>query len=147
MLNLLTMGKLLAIVLVLTSQFCLAQSDSAMAEISKFQEELNVEYRNPKTSPLKGKAQKRFKKHEFFQVDLQYRVEATLTVTDAASFFPMMTSSQVPKEYRVYGMLQFMLKGKSFEVPVYQSKMLMAMEMTDSWIPRHCSITLHTQLL
>jgi hypothetical protein len=104
-----------------------AQTDSAMLEIAQFQDSLNNEYRNPKTSPLKGKAQKRFKKHEFFPADLQYRVEATLTVTDDATFFPMMTSSQVPKDYRTYGTLQFTLKGISYTVPVYQSKMLMAM--------------------
>jgi len=120
--------KLLIVLLVLPSAGAIAQMDSALIEIVKFQENLTREYRDAKTSPLKGKAFKRFKKHEFFPVDLQYRVMATLTVTDAASFFPMQTSSQVPKEYRTYGMLKFMLQGKTFEVPVYQSKMLMAMD-------------------
>ncbi len=105
-----------------------AQTDSVLIDISKFQEKLDNEYRHAKTSPLKGKALKRFKKHEFFPVDLQYRVEAILTVTDVESFFPMQTSSQVPKEYRTFGTLKFTLQGKTFEVPVYQSKMLMAMD-------------------
>jgi uncharacterized protein (DUF1684 family) len=89
---------------------------------------LNKEYRDAKTSPLKGKALRKFKKHDFFPIDLQYRVEATLSVTSKSSFFPMKTSSQVLKEHRIYGMLTFTLKGKTFEVPVYQSKMLMAVE-------------------
>jgi len=120
--------KLLVALFLLTAHCAVAQTDSALLEISKFQEALNSEYRDAKTSPLKGKALKRFKKHEFFPVDLQYRVEATLTVTDAASFFPMQTSSQVPREYRTYGTLKFTLQGKMFEVPVYQSKMLMAID-------------------
>lgn len=106
----------------------MAQQDSAVQEIKRFQETLNNEYRDAKTSPLKGKALKKFKKHEFFPIDLQYRVEATLAVTSESSFFPMKTSSQVLKEHRIYGMLSFTLKGKTFEVPVYQSKMLMAVD-------------------
>lgn len=114
--------------MVLSAPEARAQMDSAFFEIQNFQKQLNGEYRDGKTSPLKGKALKRFKKHEFFPIDLQYRIEATLTVTDAASFFPMQTSSQVPKEYRTYGMLKFIFQGKTFEVPVYQSKMLMTMD-------------------
>jgi uncharacterized protein (DUF1684 family) len=105
----------------------MAQPDSAMADIARFQKDLNEEYKNPKTSPLKGKDLKRFKKHTFFDVDLEYRVIATLTVTPDAAFFPMKTSSQVLKDHRIYGTLKFELKGKTFEVPVYQSKNLMAM--------------------
>jgi uncharacterized protein len=104
-----------------------AQQDSVLIEISKFQDELNKEFRDPKTSPLKGKALKRFKHHDFFPVDLQYRVEAILTVTSDATFFKMMTS-QAPADYRMYGWLKFDLRGKTFEVPVFQSKKLMATE-------------------
>ncbi len=122
------MKNLAAVLFLLITPCALAQTDSVLIDISKFQEKQNSEYRDSKTSPLKGKALKRFKKHEFFPIDLQYRVEATLTVTDAATFFPMQTSSQVPKEYRTYGTVKFTLRGKAFEVPVYQSKMLMNME-------------------
>jgi uncharacterized protein (DUF1684 family) len=120
--------KLIIAILMLASFETRAQQDSAIHEILKFQEALNIEYRDAKTSPLKGKALKKFKKHDFFPIDLQYRVEATLAVTNESSFFPMKTSSQVLKEHRVYGMLTFTLKGKEFEVPVYQSKMLLVVE-------------------
>ena len=123
------MKKLTFLFLVLVQSLCsFSQSDSVTNEILKFQEELNNEYKDPKTSPLKGKALKRFKGHEFFAIDLQYRVQGTLTITDNAGFFPMMTSSQVPKEYRVFGTIEFMLQGKTFQVPVYQSKKLMTTE-------------------
>src|SRR5688572_19626833 len=102
-------------------------------EITQFQDELNTEYRDAKTSPLQGKALKRFKKHDFFPVDLQYRVEATLTVTSEATFFKMMTS-QAPADYRMYGWLKFELRGKAFEVPVFQSKMLMGTEMYKNYL-------------
>jgi uncharacterized protein (DUF1684 family) len=110
-----------------------AQPDSALAEISRFQDELNQEYRDPKASPLKGKALKRFKKHEFFPVDLQYRVEATLTVTTDAAFFKM-TTTQAPADYRIYGWLKFELRGKTFEVPVFQSKKLMGTQVYKNYL-------------
>jgi uncharacterized protein len=119
--------KLLTILLVFVVCGAKAQADSAMLEIKHFQQELNDEYRDAKKSPLKGKDLKRFKKHEFFPVDLEYRVTAVLTTISGSTFFPMQTSSQVMKEYRTYGTLEFTLKGKTYVVPVYQSKMLMAM--------------------
>lgn len=120
------MKKLLFAALLSTSLSAFAQQDTVTQGILKFQETLNHEYRDAKTSPLKGKALKKFKKHDFFPIDLEYRVEAILTRTDESLFFPMKTTSQAFKEHRVYGMLAFTLKGKTFEVPVYQSKMLMA---------------------
>lgn len=122
------MKKLLLAVLLLNSSSLFAQQDTVTLGVLKFQDTLNKEYRDPKTSPLKGRALKKFKKHDFFPIDLQYRVEAVLTVTNESSFFPMKTTSQKLKEHRVYGMLTFTLKGKTFEVPVYQSKMLLAVE-------------------
>jgi uncharacterized protein (DUF1684 family) len=119
------MKRLFLLLLLSPVQFSFAQADSVTTGILKFQQELTTEYRNPKTSPLKGKAVKRFKSHEFFAIDLNYRVEATITVTPESTFFPMQTSSQVLKEHRIYGTLSFALKGKQFVVPVYQSKTLL----------------------
>ena len=128
------MKKLLFAFLVLTSWPTFAQQDTVRQGILRFQETLNKEYRDAKGSPLKGKALKKFKNHEFFPIDLQYRVEAVLTRTNESTFFPMKTTSQVLKEHRIYGMLKFKLKGKDFEVPVYQSKMLMAREQYKTYL-------------
>lgn len=119
--------KFIFILLFLFPTSTFAQSDSAKADIVKFQNELNKEYKDPKKSPLKGKDLKRFKRHEFFPIDLTYRVIATLSVTPESAFFQMPTSSEVFKDHRIYGILKFELLGKAFEIPVYQSKMLMAM--------------------
>ena len=103
------MKKLLLIIIVLNSSFTFAQQDTVKQGILKFQETLNKEYRDAKTSPLKGKALKKFKHHDFFPVDLEYRVEATLRRTDESTFFPMKTTSQALKEHRIYGLLTFTL--------------------------------------
>jgi len=117
------------ITIVLLAKLSQAQTDSiALCEIQEFQDELNVEYRTPKTSPLDSLTALHFTGHDFFPVDLSYRVTAILTVTGATPFFKMKTSSQKFADYRVYGMLAFSLKGKLFEVPVYQSQRLLGVE-------------------
>jgi uncharacterized protein (DUF1684 family) len=123
------MKTYLVIIIVLLAKVSQAQTDSvALREIQEFQHELNVEYRTPKTSPLDSLTALHFTGHDFFLVDLSYRVTATLIATGATPFFKMKTSSQKFADYRVYGMLAFTLKGKIFEVPVYQSQRLMGIE-------------------
>lgn len=102
-----------------------AQNDTvAMNSISKFQKELNAEYRNPETSPLDKTALKNFTGHAFFPVDLSYRVTATLEVTDREPYFKMMTSNNRPRNFRQYGILVFTLQGTELRLPVYQSEQL-----------------------
>jgi len=119
--------KFILFLLVSISVTSFAQSIQRV-EFEKFQRELNEEYKSPEKSPLSEKDRKRFKKHSFFPFDSTYCVKAELIVTEAAPFFKMPTSSLKTKEYRVYGKLKFSLKGKAFEIPVYQSQQLMSTE-------------------
>jgi uncharacterized protein (DUF1684 family) len=120
--------KLLFICFFIISTQALAQTDNGLAEIEKFQKELNKEYKDKTKSPLDPKVRKHFKGHEFFEANLKYRVTATLRVTEPVPFFKMKTSSVALPEYRVYGMVEFVLDGTAFILPVYQSKQLMATE-------------------
>lgn len=96
--------------------------------VREFQDELNAEYRDIKTSPLEPGKVKKFKGHDFFPVNTAYTVQATLTITHAAQFFKMKTSSGREKDYRQYGLLTFTLLGKEYKLPVYQSQQLMNTE-------------------
>jgi uncharacterized protein (DUF1684 family) len=86
---------------------------------------LNEEYKDKTESPLDTKAFKKFKGHVFFAINLLYRVSAKLTVTPGSAFFPMKTTTSRLPNYRVYGLVEFMLAGKTYKVPVYQSEDLM----------------------
>jgi uncharacterized protein len=109
----------------LCTLFCCAQADTVgVHAISTFQRHLNEEYQNPETSPLDKKNLKSFAGHTFFPVDLAYRVEATLEVTDKEPYFKMMTSNNRPRDFRQYGVLVFTLLGQSLRLPVYQSQQL-----------------------
>ncbi len=118
--------KTLAFVL-LCCVYSYAQTDqkTALAEIKTFQEELNREYKDKKKSPLLPADIKKFKRHEFFPVDLKYRVEAKLTLTPETSFAPMKATQSLVQDYRVYGIAEFTLDGETYSLPVYQSKNLL----------------------
>ena len=94
----------------------------AMNSISKFQKELNAEYRNPETSPLDKTALKNFTGHAFFPVDLSYRVTATLEVTDRDLLRWWLRTTGPPWNFRQYGILVFTLQGTELRLPVYQSE-------------------------
>lgn len=117
-----------AFFLVISTQTFSQTDDAKLAEIKKFQDELNRDYRSKETSPLDAKSRKHFKAHTFFTVDLKYRVTATLRISESEPFFQMKTSSLATRQYRVYGILEFTLEDRKFEIPVYQSKQLMTMK-------------------
>ena len=121
------MKKILCLLLFLCSLQVTAQTDSltAIAEITSFQKKLNEEYKNRNESPLKPEDFANFKGHDFFPIDLRYRVKAKLNVTEGTPFFGMKTTGSRLSAERIYGYLVFTLAGKEFRLPVYQSKDLM----------------------
>lgn len=99
-----------------------AQSKKAqIAEIRKFQKELNSEYKNPKETPLRGENFSNFKKHPFFPIDLKYRVKAEFVKTENPQPFEIQTSSGKTKTYQEYGKATFQLDGKPYTLTLYQS--------------------------
>ena len=118
---------LILLILCISGFNSIAQNDSlsAMEEIATFQKELNDEFRNPKESPLEPGEIKTFRGHDFFPVDLTFRVDAKLTLTEGAPFLLMKTTTAKLNADRVYGFIEFELKGRQFRLPVYQSERLM----------------------
>jgi hypothetical protein len=104
-----------------------AQADSVklVQEIQSFQENLNAEYKDKNKSPLDKEAMDSFKGHVFYPINLKFRVVAKLKVTVGSPFFKMKTTTMRLDEERIYGMLEFSMNGKKFELPVYQSSNLM----------------------
>lgn len=118
------MKIILALILSTLNLCVLGQTDSvkAVAEIITFQKELNEEFKNREESPLNPHDFKRFKGHSFFPVALKYRVSAKLNVTSNTPVFAMRTTTTRLPNYRIYGIAEFVLDGKIFKMPVYQSQ-------------------------
>ena len=105
-----------------------AQEKQLLNEETDFQKELNAEYKDATTSPLKAKDLKNFKGLDFFKFDSSFAVKASLKRTPDTEWFNMKTTTDRLSKERVFGVLSFELHGKSFELNVYQGQELMETE-------------------
>ena len=89
-----------------------------------FQTELNRSYLDPASSPLKPLEREVLQArggHDFFPVDSAYRIVTTLEPVMNGDTIQMPTSAGYDKLYRVYGYLNFPLRGEEVRMTVYQS--------------------------
>ncbi len=102
-----------------------AQDKQMLAGQTEFQKELNSEYKDATTSPLKKKDLKKFKGLDFFAFDSTFVVKADLKRTPDSEWFHMKTTTDRVSEERIFGVITFQLKGTSYQLNVYQGKELM----------------------
>lgn len=102
-----------------------AQDKQPILGETEWQKEMNAEYKDASTSPLKEKDRSDFKSLDFFKFDSTYVVTATLKRTPNTEWFKMKTTTSRESEERIFGILTFQLKGKTFSLNVYQGKELM----------------------
>lgn len=105
-----------------------------LQSILDHQEELNAEFSDPETSPLSMEALQKFDGLPFFTPDTAYQVWAKLERSPQALPFDMPTTTDRMARERRYGMLKFNLKGKDFQLEVYQSPDLMMQEGMEDYL-------------
>jgi len=98
-----------------------ADNNSYENEILDWQNELNIEFKNPKTSPLTDKDISRFTKLDFYKIDEDYKVEADLTLNNNQQEFGMKTTTDRLPVYVKYGVASFNIKGKKFKMNIYRN--------------------------
>ena len=89
---------------------------------SKFQKQTNALFKDATQSPLKPEVLKGFKSLPFFPIDSSFVVVATVQKTPKSEFFDMKTTTSRLLKERVFGVLTFVIKGKSYNLNLYQSK-------------------------
>jgi len=104
---------------------CKPQTSDYTDTIKLFQYELNTNYSDAEKSPLTEEDLKTFKALDFFDIDKNYLVEASLELTPNAPIFEMQTTTVRLPLYKKYGIARFTLNGKKCELSVYQSLDLM----------------------
>lgn len=95
--------------------------DAAKQDIINFQDELYKEFTDSIRSPLPKSDIAAFTGHEFFPVDLAYRIEATFTRTPNEKAFKMATTQGDTRDYVKYGEASFTLNGKACKLNIYQN--------------------------
>jgi len=117
-----TMKKIITLFLLLLISSCNSQDKRPLIGDTEYQQKLNASYKDASKSPLKSKDLKNFKGLNFFMVDSTFIVTAKLTKTTNATTFEMATTTDRKPLYKEYGILNFTLKGKDFELTIYQSQ-------------------------
>lgn len=120
--------KNLIIVFLLISTVSCAQEKQAVLGETDFQKEMNADYKDATTSPLKDKDRKVFKGLDFFKFDSIYVVTAHFRRTPNEKTFKMKTTTNRKPIYVKYGELNFDLKGKNFTLNIYQNQDLIKKE-------------------
>ena len=101
---------------------CNSKDKRPLIGATEYQQELNASYKDASKSPLKTKDLKNFKGLDFFKIDSTFIVTAKLTKIVNAPTFEMATTTDRKPLYKEYGILNFTLNEKDFELTIYQSQ-------------------------
>jgi len=121
------MKLLLSLILVVSLSSCFQKKMPLLGD-TPFQKSLNSSFKDASTSPLKKKDRKAFRGLDFFEVDSAYIVEASLKHTPNTTFFEMPTTTDRMAKERVFGIVNFSIKGEEFELQIYESQDLLDKE-------------------
>lgn len=97
------------------------QEKFEVAVVEKFQEDLNVEYADAKTSPLTAEDLAQFKSLHFYPINNKAFVVAQFIRTQDEKPFEMPTSGTRRPMYVKYGEARFELEGKEFKLNIYRN--------------------------
>lgn len=95
--------------------------NDATQDILNYQENLNAHYANAETSILLADDFKTFKGLEFYSVNLDFRVEATLIKTPDEPPFQMPTTTERLPWYVKYGELHFKISDTEYKLYLFQN--------------------------
>jgi len=120
-------------VILMTCTSC-AQKRRPLKGETEFQKEINAEYKDASSSPLKTKDRKQFEGLDFFKFDSTCVVKARLERTPNSKWFNMKTTTDRLSKERVYGVLHFELKGVPHQLEIYQGQDLMKKEGFENYL-------------
>ena len=115
------MKKLLVLLMVLQFGFGFAQAQFSLAAVEKFQNELNAEYADAKTSPLLPEDLKTFQTLDFYPANEKFYVVAKFIRTENEQPFEMKTSTDRKPVYVKYGEAHFSIDGQAFQLNIYRN--------------------------
>ncbi len=115
------MRTLIYLIVFVSISSCVQEKQSLLGD-TEFQKTINAEYKDATTSPLKDKDRKAFRGLDFFEFDSVYRVKAHIKKTPNSEFFAMKTTTSRVSQERVYGVLSFIIKDKTYQLNVYKAK-------------------------
>jgi uncharacterized protein (DUF1684 family) len=101
--------------------FCFGQQQFDSVAVTKFQNDLNAEYANAKTSPLLAEDLANFKSLDFYPADETFFVVAKFVRTKKEKPFEMKTTTDRKPMYVKYGEVYFTISESDFKLNVYRN--------------------------
>ena len=115
------MKKVVALLMMMQFGFGFAQVQFDLAGVEKFQNELNAEYAEAKTSPLLPEDLKEFKSLDFYPANDHFFVVAQFIRSENEQPFEMKTTTARKPVYLKYGEAHFSIDGQSFKLNIYKN--------------------------
>ena len=107
--------------MLLQFSFGFAQNQFSLSAVEKFQNELNAEYADAKTSPLLAEDLKVFKSLDFYPANEKFFVVSKFIRTENELPFEMKTSTDRKPVYVKYGEAHFNIDGQFFKLNIYRN--------------------------
>ncbi|WP_140485240.1 DUF1684 domain-containing protein [Flavobacterium sp. GSA192] len=114
------MRYILLFVFLVQCSFGFSQKKFDAAAAKKYQQELNKEYTDPKTSPLEVEDLRGFKGLDFYPVNKKFFVNAHFVRTSKEKPFQMKTTTNRTPVYVKYGEVHFEIDGQKCKLNLYQ---------------------------
>lgn len=115
------MRTIIALVFLTLFNFGFGQEKFDIVSVEKFQKELNTEYADAKTSPLKAEDLATFKSLDFYPINEKFFVIAKFVRTQDEKPFEMKTSTDRKPMYVKYGEAHFEIDGKPLRLNIYKN--------------------------
>lgn len=115
------MRTILLFVFLVQLNFGFGQEKFDAASVTKFQEVINSEYADAKTSPLNAEDLAVFKTLDFYPISEKFFVVAKFVRTENEKPFEMKTTGERKPMYVKYGEAYFVLDGKDFKLNIYKN--------------------------
>ena len=115
------MRTIIALVFLTLFNFGFGQEKFDFVSVEKFQKELNTEYADAKTSPLKAEDLATFKSLDFYPINETFFVIAKFVRTQDEKPFEMKTSTDRKPMYVKYGEAHFEIDGKPLRLNIYKN--------------------------
>lgn len=93
-----------------------------MEPARSFQDKMNLDFADEKTSPLTQEDLENFKGLDFFPIDSKYKVVAKFEKVEHGRTFTMKTTTDRLPIYKLFGIASFELKGETFSLEIYQNQ-------------------------
>jgi uncharacterized protein (DUF1684 family) len=115
------MRTLFTLFLLVQLNFGFGQEKFDASSVTKFQQVINSEYADAKTSPLLAEDLAVFKTLDFYPINEKFFVTAKFVRTENEKPFEMKTTGERKPMYVKYGEAYFVLDGKDFKLNIYKN--------------------------